>query len=276
VGLKARSTGVVHTCRYNLHVGSMNKRALDFVSTTNKAGVGNFRRNAGHGWLVKLLVVEDDIASLELMTEVFKSLKAEVRPLSDSQEAAILVNREKFDGIFLDLEMPALNGLQLAEKVRRSSWNGSTPIIIVTGRDQRDTMRQSFAKGATFFLQKPIDRQRLTRLFHTVRGPILENRRRHVRVPLQAELRCTAGSRPLTGRTWNISQGGMQVEVESLRCEDSTRLSFKLPNSGVVIDAFGMVAWAKDGRQGIRFTKITPKHMEEIQKFIEYIDSSFK
>lgn len=225
---------------------------------------------------MKLLIVEDDIASLELMAEVFKSLKAEVRPLSDSQEAAVLVNCEKFDGIFLDLEMPALNGLQLAEKVRRSSWNGSTPIVIVTGRDQPDAMRQSFANGANFFLQKPIDRQKLTRLFHTVRGPILENRRRHVRVPLQAEVRCTVGARSLTGRTWNISQGGMQVEVESLRYEDSTRVSFRLPNTGVVIDASGVVAWAKDGRQGMRFTKVTATHMQEIQKFIEYIDSSLK
>ena len=52
---------------------------------------------------LKLLVVEDDIASLELMAEVFKSLQAEVRPISDSERASFLVNQEKFDGIFLDL-----------------------------------------------------------------------------------------------------------------------------------------------------------------------------
>jgi len=68
----------------------------------------------------------------------------------------------------------------------------------------------------------------------------------------------------------------VQVEVESLRCEEPTRLSFKLPNTGVVIDASGVVAWAKDGRQGIRFTKVTPKHMQEIQNFIEYIEASLK
>ena len=96
---------------------------------------------------LKLLVVEDDRASLELMTEVLRSLEAEIHPISDSQEAAVLVNREKFDGVFLDLEMPNLNGFALAQKVRTSSWNRSTPIVIVTGRDERDTMHQAFATG---------------------------------------------------------------------------------------------------------------------------------
>jgi CheY-like chemotaxis protein len=59
---------------------------------------------------LKLLIVEDDIASLELMAELFTSLNAEVRPVRDSREAAGLIEKEKFDGIFLDLDMPNLNG----------------------------------------------------------------------------------------------------------------------------------------------------------------------
>jgi len=136
---------------------------------------------------LKLLVVEDDAAGLELMTEVFRSLKADVRQVSDSQEAARRVNQEKFDGIFLDLEMPNLHGFDLARGIRKSSWNKSTPITIVTGQDERDTMQEAFAVGATFFLQKPVDRQKLSKLFRTVRGGMLENRRRCTRVPLRAE-----------------------------------------------------------------------------------------
>jgi CheY-like chemotaxis protein len=62
---------------------------------------------------LKFLIVEDDLPSLELMAEVFTSLNAEVRPVSDSQKAAGLVNQEKFDGISLDLEMPNLHGFDL-------------------------------------------------------------------------------------------------------------------------------------------------------------------
>src|SRR5260370_11759477 len=100
---------------------------------------------------LKLLVVEDDPPSLELMTEVFTSLKADVRPVSDSEKAVGMVNQERFDGIFLDLEMPHLNGFDLARMIRKSSWNKSTPIIIVTGRDERQTMQAASPLRATFF-----------------------------------------------------------------------------------------------------------------------------
>ena len=222
---------------------------------------------------LKLLVVEDDAASLELMTEVFRSLKADVLPVSDSEEAERRVNQEKFDGIFLDLEMPKLNGFDLARGVRRSSWNKSTPIIIVTGQDERETMQEAFAVGATFFLQKPIDRQKLSKLFRTVRGGLLENRRRYTRVPVRAEVTCAVGSRDMSGVSWNLSQGGMQLEVGgALQLKDTVRLSFRLPVSGETIEAAGTVVWGNQERHGIQFTKVSAKDQESIRQFISEVD----
>jgi CheY-like chemotaxis protein len=221
---------------------------------------------------LKLLIVEDDIANLELMTEVFTSLEAEVRPISDSQKAAGLVNQERFDGIFLDLEMPNLHGFDLARLIRKSSWNKSTPIVIVTGRDERETMQQAFTIGATFFLQKPVDRQKLNILFRTVRGGMLENRRRHTRVPIQTDVTCTVGSRTIRGLTWNLSQGGMQVEAGGLEPKDTVRVSFQLPVSGVLLEAVGMVVWVKETRQGIQFTNVSPQIELSIREFISEVE----
>ena len=221
---------------------------------------------------LKLLVVEDNIASLELMTEVFTSLKAEVRPLSDSQKAVGLVNQERFDGIFLDLEMPNLNGFDLARLIRKSSWNKSTPIVIVTGRDERQTMQEAFTIGATFFLQKPVDRQKLSALFRTVAGGMLENRRKYTRVPLQTEVVCIVGSRTIRGMTWNLSQGGMQLEVNDLQPKERVRLSFRLPVSGVSVDATGTVAWVGEARQGIQFTVLAEPAQQAIRKYIADVE----
>jgi CheY-like chemotaxis protein len=220
---------------------------------------------------LKLLVVEDDLASLELMTEVLGTLEAQVRPIADSERAAMVINQERFDGIFLDLEMPKLDGFELAQQIRQSTWNKTTPIVIVTGRDERDTMRHAFATGATFFLQKPVDRRKLNTLFRTVRGTLTENRRRNARGPMQTEVSVSVGSRIVRGRTWNISQGGMQIEVGNLTPGESIRLSFRLPTSQNVIDAVGTVIWTKSDRQGIHFTKVTNQNQEEIRQFIAQV-----
>ncbi len=222
---------------------------------------------------LKLLVVEDDLPSLELMTEVLTGLQAQVRPLADSERAVAVINQERFDGIFLDLEMPRVNGFELAQRIRQSPWNKTTPILIVTGRDERDTMRQAFATGATFFLQKPIDRQKLNALFRTVRGTLFENRRRSTRVPMQTEVRCAVGSRMLRGQSWNLSQGGMQVEVGDLNPGDNIRVSFRLPSSTAMIDVLGTVIWVKPDRQGIHFTKMTSQNQEEINHFIARVET---
>src|ERR1700740_3836439 len=105
--------------------------------------------------------------------------------------------------------MPNLNVFELARLVRKSSSNKSTPIVIVTGRDERQTMQEVFALGATFFLQKPVDRQKLSILFRTVSGGMLENRRKYTRVPLKADVTCTVGHKTMRGGSWNLSQGGM-------------------------------------------------------------------
>jgi DNA-binding response OmpR family regulator len=223
---------------------------------------------------LKLLVVEDDPASLELMTEVFTSLKTDVRAIGDSRKAAALVNEERFDGIFLDIEMPNLDGFELAQLVRHSSSNKSTPIVIVTGREQRDTMFRSFSLGATFFLQKPIDRIKLAGLLRTVKGSFQDNRRRYTRVPMQTEVTCSVGDKILTGTSWNLSQGGMQLQVEGLTPGGKVQLSFTIPQPPLGIEATGVVVWVEGERQGIQFTKMTVEHQERVRNFIAHESGS--
>ena len=133
-------------------------------------------------------------------------------------------------------------------------------------------MQQTFSFGATFFLQKPVDRQKLSVLFRTVSGGMVENRRRYTRVPLQTEVSCTVGPRTIRGMTWNLSHGGMQVEVGDLQPKDTVRLSFRLPVSGVSLEAAGTVVWTKENRQGIQFTNVSPQNDQSIRKFIAEVE----
>lgn len=218
---------------------------------------------------LKLLVVEDDALNLELMDEVLTSLKADVTPVCDGDQAAAMVRQGRFDGIFMDLEMPTMHGFELAGRIRESSWNRSTPIVVVTGSDDKASMQQAFARGATFFLQKPIDRQKLTRLFTAVRGIFLENRRNNVRIPLRADVICSEGARTHRGTTRNLSMGGMLIETgAALKPGDNVRLTFHLPVSSEQIDAVGSVVWTSASRQGIRFTRMSDHNSRAIKEFI--------
>jgi len=219
---------------------------------------------------LKVLVVEDDAPTLELMDEVLSSLKVEVHAVSDSEQAAGLVNQERFDGIFVDLQMPKVDGFELARRIRASSWNKSTPIVVVTGHDDTKTMQKAFAAGTTFFLQKPIDRQRLTNLFKAARGRMFENRRQFVRVPLQTEVICQVGDQTFRGTSLNISQGGILFEVgRSLSPGTTVRLSFRLPGRELRIDVTGVVARIDERqRAGVRFTHVGSRELQLIRDLI--------
>jgi CheY-like chemotaxis protein len=220
---------------------------------------------------LKILVVEDDPFVLELMAQVLASFDAQVRTMSDSQEAAGLVERERFDGIFLDLQMPKLNGLQLAGKIRQSPSNRSTPIIIVTGNDDPKIMAHAFAVGGTFFLQKPIDRPKLAKLFKIARGIMFDNQRRHIRIPFEAEVRCEIGAKAVKGTTVNISEGGMLIEASGLGVMGTILLLIlRLPAQNSTSSLSGTVVWVdeKAGRTGIQFTNIAPKDKQFVREFI--------
>jgi len=223
---------------------------------------------------LKILVVEDDQPTLELMEEVLTSLKAEVRALNDSEQAVALVNQERFDGIFVDLQMPEVDGFELARQIRKSSWNKSAPIVVVTGHHDAASMQKSFAAGATFFLQKPIDRQRLMNLFRATRGRMFENRRQFVRIPLQTEVICQVGSQTFRGTSSNLSQAGILLDVAcSLSVGATVRLSFRLPGREFKIDVTGVVVRVDDKqRAGVRFTHIGDKELQLVRDLINTED----
>ena len=182
---------------------------------------------------LKVLVVDDDAPTVDLIREVLGSLGAEVRSVGEGEEAAILINQEKFDGIFLDLMMRQVDGMELARTIRRSSLNSHTPIIVV-GKDDRRAMLQAFEAGGNFYLSRPIDKLKLTALLSDAHGALLEmleERRRFKRIPVQTEVTCLLDSGTVTGMTANLSVDGILFQGDgSLQPGNEVQLSFHLPS----------------------------------------------
>jgi hypothetical protein len=76
----------------------------------------------------------------------------------------------------------------------------------------------------------------------------------------------------MTGVSWNLSQGGIQVEIGHLPPTETVRLSFRLPVSDKAIDAVGVVVWSKETRQGIQFTNVSADDREAIGEFVDSVE----
>jgi hypothetical protein len=97
---------------------------------------------------------------------------------------------------------------------------------------------------------------------------MLSNRRTHERVPIQALVICIVGSRTMRGVSRNLSEGGMQVEVSSLKPQEGVQLSFRSPISGVAIEAIGAVIWGDAKRHGIQFNYVGAQSQKSIHQYI--------
>ena len=220
---------------------------------------------------LQVLVVEDDIPSMELIREVLISMKANVQAFSESRQAVPLLEAKRFDGIFLDLQMPGLNGFELSKLVRASARNRSTPIIIVTGRDARETMGEAFGAGGNFYLQKPIDRYKLINLFRTTQGAMQDNRRRFARISLRTEVRCEGNGLSLKGESANLSCDGILFDAGgAVALNQTVRLAFLLPAQRGVINVQGYVVRVDGkGRAGVRFSNINSRDKQRIRQLVE-------
>lgn len=219
---------------------------------------------------LNILVVEDDVASLELISEVLRSVNAEVTAVSDAVNASAFIGKANFDGIFLDLMMPKIDGLTLAKMIRKSQRNRGTPIVIVTGRDDKSTVKDSFAAGATFYLQKPIDRHKLINLFKVTRGSMFQNRRKFLRVPLRTVVVCQLDAEAIRGQSCNLSESGMLFEAgRYLQPGTTVRLSFRLPAGGPEIHVQAVIARADEKqRAGLRFLSMNKEAQQRISQLV--------
>ncbi|MGB8543672.1 MAG: response regulator [Candidatus Acidiferrales bacterium] len=163
--------------------------------------------------LSRVLVVDDDPLVCELVKEVLDSVEMDAVTLTDSKEASTRLAQEKFQAVFLDVHMPRPGGIELAGQMRASGMNRSTPIVVITGEDDRSALTDAFNAGANFFLYKPIDRHRLLRLVRVAHAPIQREARRYQRVKVPCKLALVLNQERISGITVDLSLGGMFVQA---------------------------------------------------------------
>ena len=131
------------------------------------------------------LIVDDEQVVCELIGKVLHSAGMEALTLTRSSEAPEILDEGKFDMVFLDLHMPAPDGIDLARHMRNSRFNRMTPIVMISDDQRPSALSVGFAASASFFLYKPIDKDRLLKLVRATQGAMEHERRRTRRVPIR-------------------------------------------------------------------------------------------
>jgi len=104
---------------------------------------------------IHMLVVDDDPVARRAVTGALQM--AFEKPESvDSGEAALAQAREKaFDAVFMDVEMPGMDGFAACLKIHESELNRTTPVVFVTGHSDFKARSQSSISGGSDLIAKP-------------------------------------------------------------------------------------------------------------------------
>jgi len=217
----------------------------------------------------RVLVIDDDASTCDLIEQVLAAADIECLALTRSDRAAQHLSTEKFHAIFLDVNMPPPDGIELTRKIRSGGLNASTPIMVITGDDDRGLLKRAFATGANYLLYKPIDRQDVLQLLRATQGSIESEKRRFRRVKVRCRVSVSCGRTEATGSTLDLSLGGMFVQVsQALPIGSIARVTIH-PNAGQTICVSGRVLRvAGDGRMGMQFENSETAEIKRLQDFL--------
>lgn len=101
-----------------------------------------------------VLLVEDDELTRNLLRAYLEKELFSVSSASDGQEMIALLDREGFDLVFLDLNLPDEDGLSLARRLRSRS---AVPLIVLTSRQSQQDRIAALEIGADDYVTKPFD-----------------------------------------------------------------------------------------------------------------------
>jgi DNA-binding response OmpR family regulator len=128
----------------------------------------------------KVMLVDDDLVELELLTTILQPWGIQVTALADANQFWDVLAATTPDLLLLDIEMPAFNGIELCRVVRQDATHSSLPILVVTAHTT--SIQEVFAAGADDFISKPVVGPELvTRVLNRIERSRLQRQLTHLR-----------------------------------------------------------------------------------------------
>jgi len=118
----------------------------------------------------KVLVVEDNSDNLRLITYALRRRGYDVISAETGIKGVELAIAEHPAFILMDINLPDIDGLEATRRIRRSSSNGTIPIIAITSFAMSGDMDMVIAAGCNGYFEKPIDPLTIMDKIHALLG----------------------------------------------------------------------------------------------------------
>ena len=117
---------------------------------------------------LKILIVEDNPVNRLLAVKILSQVGFTADVAVDGLEAVEFVSRSPYDLIFMDLQMPVMDGYEAMRKIRSNGAISQPRIIVISANVQPQDVSNSYSAGADGFLPKPIDRKALVDIINAI------------------------------------------------------------------------------------------------------------
>jgi two-component system sensor histidine kinase BarA len=125
---------------------------------------------------INVLAVDDNPANLKLIVTLLDSLGVDVSSATGGEEAVKLTQQNQFDLVFMDIQMPNMDGLTATRHIRRSeASNRHVPIIALTAHALAEEREAMLEAGMDDYLAKPIDEDQLQRTLFKWTGATIQS-----------------------------------------------------------------------------------------------------
>lgn len=104
---------------------------------------------------LKILLVDDEPDIIEVIQDRLEAYGFTVLTAGTGLEALKRLSAESFDGVFLDVKMPEMGGIEALEEIRKK--DKEIPVIIITSSSTQQAAIEAMAKGANEYILKPFE-----------------------------------------------------------------------------------------------------------------------
>ena len=110
----------------------------------------------------RILIVDDQENNRLVIEDILRRLNSEIRGVASGELALELLSTWLPDLILMDQMMPSWDGIETTRKIKEIPQYAEIPVVIVTAKEEIETLKDAFEAGAVDYIVKPVDKTTLS------------------------------------------------------------------------------------------------------------------